>query len=1028
MKSLALASLAVLLSFFLMARGPVLFFEKLTRENGLSNNKVNTILRDHRGFMWIGTNDGLNRFDGHNFVVFHHRPGDKISLSGNIITALLEDKQQVLWIATADGGLTRYDYRLPSETQFKQYKHLPNNNLSIPSNSINAMAQDSDGNIWLGTNGMGIVRFAPKTEKFDRPVSAGPRTVLALCFDKAGTLWVGRQGGGLLKVNTKTLHYESDPRYENLYSQLPHVVVTSLYCDRNNDMWYGSWDKLLYHYPSATNTETSFQQSPDAYSFTNDEVNCFAEDGQGNLWIGGKLKGLQIRDKITGQFYRYQHNASQNGSLSDNNIHCMYVDPSGKTWIGTDKGICTSSPAIQQFTQQFLEQGLLSNTTPLTIYDFYKNAPDELWIGTSNGIYIQNKSSGTLNHLPLQYKGVPLAVTKFFTDSKGQLYLGTNYSLFRYYRPGNRLELLPNTEKDGVMKKLISSRIVSVMEDVIEGDPVLVVSPYGHFLAYYNLRTQQWVSRLDSTRNILATMNIRDNLVRRLYKAGNGQIWMANAQQGLGLWRNDAMPKIKYYQNNPADNGGLSNNNVYDIAEDVGHELWISTYGGGLHHFSPAGSTIVHIPSTENLLEGIATDAGGNVWMINNGNLQRYDIGTQSVSTYSLPDLEKSGGVSGYIYKDDEGRMYVAGNNYFIVFHPDSVHVLRSPPEVYFTDFRIFNESYSNLLTDNTMRLSYRQNYFTIEFAAPDYNGSQPVKYAYMLEGVDKSWIECGTRNFAPYANLEGGSYTFRIKASNTPGFWQEKSKPLTIIITPPVWKRWWFFVLCAIVLAGTAYAIYRYRINELLKRQAIRNRIAQDLHDNVGSTLSSISVYSQVAQIQNNNGGKEELNEVLGKISTTSNDMISEMNDIVWAINPRNDSIEKIVQRMESFARPLLAARNIRFNFNYDQEVLGINLDMEKRKNFYLIFKEAITNVIKYSGASELRVHVGIRRQRLDLIVQDNGVGFNVAMETSGHNPSLSGNGLRNMRVRAGEMKGTLEIESGAGKGTAIRLNCPIP
>ncbi len=222
-------------------------------------------------------------------------------------------------------------------------------------------------------------------------------------------------------------------------------------------------------------------------------------------------------------------------------------------------------------------------------------------------------------------------------------------------------------------------------------------------------------------------------------------------------------------------------------------------------------------------------------------------------------------------------------------------------------------------------------------------------------------------------------------------------------------------------------YAVYRYRINELLKRQAIRNKIAQDLHDNMGSTLSSISVYSQVAKIQQAKGNYEGLESVLGKIAATSSEMISEMNDIVWAINPRNDSMEKILQRMDSFAKPLLAVKNIQFSFRYSEDVLNVNLEMQKRKNFYLIFKESVNNSLKYSGCNLLAVDIKVRGTRLELTVEDNGNGFEKS-KVDQSSQSLSGNGLRNMEMRAREMKGVCRIDSQPGKGTRIYLSFPIP
>jgi signal transduction histidine kinase/ligand-binding sensor domain-containing protein len=1014
----------------LQAQSPMLFFERVSVLDGLSNNRVNCILQDRRGFIWVGTNDGLNRYDGQNFLIFRNKPGDTASISGNTITDLLEDEEGLLWIATNDGGLTRYDYRARPQQQFRQYKHMPADKKSIPVNIVNALVQDTDGYLWLATSGASVIRFDKKTGRFDMTLPAGPgipRVALDLCIDKDGMIWAGRQGGGIIKVNPDDLSYTYDRRYDNLYAKLPHMVVTSLFCDKEKNIWYGSWDKVLYTFDHKTNSEAVFRQNGQPGSFTNDEVISFAEDASGRLWIGGKTAGLQVMDKRTGTFYNYRHNPMQEGSLADNTINCIFIDRNGYIWLGTDKGVSICKPSQQRFTQVFLlPDRSFSNT--VTVYDFYRDENKDLWIGTSEGIFIQKNNSNAIIHKPVAYKGNKLSVTKFFRDRHGVFYIGTNYSLFVYDKEKGSISLLPNTEKDTVMNKIIESRVVSIVEDVIDGRQVLLVSPYGHYLAYYDLEEEKWVSRLDSSRNIIANFNIKDNLIHKLYKSSGGKIWMAGTREGLGEWITSKKGGSIFYANDPARNDVISNNHVFDITEDNKGNLWVSTYGGGLNYVELRGRKIRHINASSNLLEGIATDKNNNVWMISNGNLQKYDVASRSSTTYTLPDLEKTGGVKGYIYKDGDGRMYVGGNNYFITFHPDSIDTKRSDPGVFITDFKIFNNSVSHLLSDNTIRLSHRQNYFTFEFSAPDYSSPEPVEYAYKLEGFDGEWIETGSRNIATFSNVPGGVYTFRVKASNNPGTWSSQEQLIKIIITPPFWKRSWFFVLCAAFISASVYLLYRYRINELLKRQAIRNKIAQDLHDNVGSTLSSISVYSQVAQIQNEGGDQQELNDILGKISITSTDMISEMNDIVWAINPRNDSMEKIVQRMESFAKPLLAAKGIQFQFRYDKAILSTWLQMEKRKNFYLIFKEAINNIIKYSNAGSVTVDIGIRNRKLELLVKDNGVGFDPARAMADQRQSLSGNGLRNMKMRASEMRGELSIKSKPGEGTSIHLISPIP
>ena len=1021
MRGLLLLLLCV--SSLLHAQEPILYFEKLTVQNGLSHNKINCIIQDKRGFIWLGTDDGLNRYDGRSFVHFRQRFQDTTSLSGNIITDLLEDKEGRIWIATADGGLTRYDYRLPPQQQFKQYKHIPGEPSSLPVNAVNALLEDRAGYLWLATSGKHVLRFHKQTGKIDDITRSG-KTALDLCQDKNGLIWVGRQGGGLLKINPQTFVVTEDERYRDLYADLPHVTVTALYKDNTNNIWFGSWDKSLYRHNEVTYQEEAFKATG-PYSFQNDEILSFAEDKWGRIWMGGKEKGLHVYDRQTGRFYNFRHDPSREGTIADNRINTIFTDKTGRIWLGTNRGLCINQPDKQQFVQQFL---IAKNNAPLTIYDFYEDENKSLWIGTNQGLFIR-KPDGTTTQQTLSYKGTPLHVSYFFKDDDGKFYIGTNYSLFQYNPATNAVNLLPNTEKDGVMNGIINSRVVSVIKDKINGSPVLLTLPYGHFLAYYDLQKKRWVSRLDSL-NILEKFNLKDNLIRKLYQTKNGAVWMATGKEGLAAWTHNSLPKATYFKHNPKDPFSISNNNVYDIAEDDKGNLWVSTNGGGLHYFDSKSKRFTQIAGSSNLVEGLQVDHHQAVWMISNGNLHKYDPLRKTYTTYSLPDIEKTGGVKGRIFKDSRGKLYVAGTNYFISFHPDSIRETRTEPRVYLTDFQIFNQSFSHLLLQDKITLKYKENYFAFEFAAPDFSGGSNLHYSYKLEGFDRDWVEAGERNYVSYSNLEGGDYTFKVRVTNTPGSWSKETATMRMTVIPPYWKRPWFFVFCAVFLALAVYAIYRYRINELLKRQAIRNRIAQDLHDNVGSTLSSISVYGQVARIYQQQHKDADLSNTLEKISVTSSEMISELNDTVWAINPRNDNMEVILQRMESFAKPLLSSQGIHFKMRYDQHLTTLNLEMEKRKSFYSIFKEAINNVIKYSECKMVTVDISQKSSRIIMKIVDDGKGFDLSKTSEGYKSSDvygGGNGLKNMQHRAAAMKGVLKMYSEPGKGTSIELNFPI-
>ena len=316
------------------------------------------------------------------------------------------------------------------------------------------------------------------------------------------------------------------------------------------------------------------------------------------------------------------------------------------------------------------------------------------------------------------------------------------------------------------------------------------------------LSDQHWVSRMDSTKDIIVKFNLKDNLIRKFYKTHDGRIWLATGKFGLGKWEKNPAPKVDHLCNNPSNESSISNDNVYDISEDQKNNLWVSTFGGGLNYFNTVSNNFEHIAATSNLSEGIQIDAQQNVWIISNGNLYKYNPSTKTNTTFMLPDLEKSGGVRGNIYKDDHNNLYVAGTNYFIEFNPSTVKEEFKQPEVYFTDFKIFNNSFSDLLFRKNIELRYFQNYFTIEFSAPEFTGNS-VEYSYKLKGFEDEWTDVGNRNFANYSNLPGGDYTFEVRATNRKGNWSMNITSLNINIIPPFWKQWWFFALCAVAIAG---------------------------------------------------------------------------------------------------------------------------------------------------------------------------------------------------------------------------------
>ena len=362
----------------------------------------------------------------------------------------------------------------------------------------------------------------------------------------------------------------------------------------------------------------------------------------------------------------------------------------------------------------------------------------------------------------------------------------------------------------------------------------------------------------------------------------------------------------------------------------------------------------------------------------------------------------------------------------FFYFNPKDLKDNDFIPPVYITDFSLMNKQVNVNDSNSVLKipieftkeivLNYKQNILSFTFSALNFIHPEKNKYAYKLEEYNNNWIYTDdTKRFATYTNLDPGTYIFKVKASNNDGLWNETPTELKISITPPFWQTVWFKIFIALLIVGAAYLFYRYRIAQILLLQRIRNKIASDLHDDIGSTLNSISIFSEVAKKDSS-----RRDHALNMIGESSRKIIESMSDIVWTINPENDSFDKIIFRMRSHAHNLLKAKKIDCTFRADESLNELKLKMEIRRNLYLIFKEALNNLVKYSNAARASVLVSHQNKSVTFIIRDDGVGFDSTIEHSG-------NGLSNMKQRAAEIGAMLLIESAASKGTSIEINLKL-
>jgi two-component sensor histidine kinase len=499
----------------------------------------------------------------------------------------------------------------------------------------------------------------------------------------------------------------------------------------------------------------------------------------------------------------------------------------------------------------------------------------------------------------------------------------------------------------------------------------------------------------------------------------NNNLWACTALGGLVKVNVTTGQVIKQYKQVDNDPASLSGNSVTGLVEYSDSIMMVASLGVNILNTKTGKYTHINtrdgLPS--NAIVSLQRDKLGNLWTTMSGAISKISWPSQKIEVYKKEDgvLNDAFQVNGIqLFKD--GRIAAATSKDFIYFNPKNLRSNQSPPDVKITGLQIFDEELnadSVLTLNDKLRLSYEQSFLTIQFSSLTYL-TDKFTYYYKLEGLDKDWIKTNNLS-ASYNHLAGGNYTFHVKCENGDGMQSKNISSLKIYIRPPFWETWWFFFLLAAGTTGFLYFIHRLRINRLVDMQQVRTRIARDLHDDMGSTLSTINILSEMAKMKIDKD-TNVTKDYLAKISDNSSRMMEAMDDIVWSINPMNDNMQKITARMREYATNLFEAKDIEYTFQVDEGVKHITLDMEARRDFFLIFKEAVNNLSKYSKCQHAKIKIETYEYTMLMKIQDDGIGFDVKNADNG-------NGLANMQKRAQSLNGILTIKSKPNVGTKVVL-----
>ncbi|HVX26692.1 MAG TPA: two-component regulator propeller domain-containing protein [Parafilimonas sp.] len=830
-------------------------FNHFKTDDGLSQSNVLCILQDSRGFMWFGTREGLNKYDGYKFTVYKNDPKNINSISGNFISAVIQSRDGSIWIATWGGGLCKYNIE---KDQFTSYKHDDKNVNSISSDYVNTVEEDDAGNIWAGTEDAGLNMLNTKTNKFDHyrfnknnPNSLSDDFVRVIKEDSEHNLWIGTTNGGLnlfnpsLKTFTRFQHNDADN------TSLSYNNVYCIFEDSKHRLWIGTDGGGLDLYDKTRNNFIQYKNDTyDINSLPNNEVYAIGEDDDHNLWIGTENGGLCVFDPETKTFQDYKHDDLDNTSIGSNSIYAICRDTKGNMWVGSFTGgidFLNSDNKFDNYKHNSSPNSLSSNL----ILCIYEDSKQNIWVGTDGGgLNLLNPLTGAFTHY-LHQEGNPNSICGNYVlnvheDDEGNLWIGTwGDGVTVYNKQKNSFKHFKNNPADAT--SLSSDNAWAIYEDKEKN---IWIGTYGGGLNLFNPSTNSFTSYRFDDKN---ATSINSDKIHSIFEDSDGNLWIGTDGGGLNLFNKQTKTFTHYLHND--DGNSIASNSVGTIYEDENKNLWIGTMNG-LSCFYRKTKQFTNYSTSDGLpsnnIFGILEDKNENLWISSSHGITKFNPSTKTFKNFDAVDgLQGNEFKEMAFCKDHSGLMYFGGNNGFNVFDPSGIKRSVFQPPLVLTDFKIFNKKVPVAINDKnpsplkeditetkSITIPYKSSEIEFEFASLNYTSDQKKQYQYKLEGFDKKWTDAGTKRIATYTNLDPGKYTFKVRGLDNQGQWSPNVLSVALIVTPPFWLTWWFELLAALIVAGVCVGFYRYRISTIkAQRNILEKQVEQRTQELVRST-----------------------------------------------------------------------------------------------------------------------------------------------------------------------------------------------
>jgi len=794
-------------------------FERLSLEQGLSQSHVNCILQDRHGFLWLGTQDGLNRYDGYRFRVFKHVAREPGSLANNTVWALFEDKDGALWVGTDGGGLDRWD---PIQEVFIHYQSDPKNAKSLGGNRVRAITETKDGALWVGTDGAGLSRLDRKTSEFTRyparpddPRGLSSNRIRYLMEDRDGALWIATDGGGLGRLDSARVNFTTYRSNPSDPGSLSDDRVRHVYQDRDGVLWVGTYQAGLNRFEGGRRF-TRFRKGLAPGSLPSDRVRAVLQDRAGALWVGTD-GGLSEWRPESQRFVSHRHVDTDRTSLSDDKVLSLYQDRGGVLWVGTQGGglnkwnTATGSFALVRMDPAS-PKGLPSNR----ITSFASGPEGVLWVGTSEGLARMDRRTGDVR----SYRNDPRDprslsddhVMSLLVDRKGRLWVGTFEGGLNLLEADGRFRRFRPDPRDPA--SLIGPGIAALLEDRAGR---LWVGVFRGGLDHFDPESGKAVHYRSAAGD---PTSLSSDAIIALAEDRAGQIWVGT--DGAGLNRFDPASGVATrFRSEASDPTSLSSDAIFVVHEDRQGDLWVGTQGGGLNRWKAkdraAGHPVFdHYTEREGLANdtvyGLLEEDSGTLWLSTNRGLSRLDPEAGSFRNFDATHgLQSDEFNFGAYHQAATGEMLFGGIDGFNSFVPSRVRRSDYVPPVVLTSIQKLNREVrpgQDLADVRALTLDHRDYVVSFEFAALDFAAPERNRYAYRLEGLDKDWVAAGSSRRASYTNLRPGHYVFRVKGSNGDGVWNEDGVAVQITVEPPPWRSAWAYLGYSL-LALLAFRLY---------------------------------------------------------------------------------------------------------------------------------------------------------------------------------------------------------------------------